>query len=102
MTETFRPPTFDETQSPDGDVLPAQTGSNSPIYPKLSPEHRANANYQGLVDTHGLAAPNSDPRGVNHAAELLRGRSPVTPVEYSPTATTDYLEGREQILGPED
>jgi hypothetical protein len=103
MTESFTSPTFYETQSPDGDVLPAQTGPNSPMYSNLSPEQRAAGNYQDLVDMHyDIAAPENDSQRVNHAAELLRGKKPVTPVEYPSTATTAYLDGRERILGSED
>lgn len=82
--------TFNETQNAEGDILPAQTGSNFPNY--KGPDEYTND--RDLRDMHtDIAGKPFDP------SKLLEGRNPVTALPSDPTITRKYVEGRERILG---
>lgn len=91
----FDPNTLHESQTPDGDVMPAETGSNAPIFPELSQDEQEAANLADLKELHhDIQAPPS----VNYAARLLVGRSRRA-ASYESSPTEVFVEGRERILG---
>ena len=102
MNETT-PNTFNETYNEEGDVLPAQTGSNRPIYGN----NNVHANSLDLRDMHGEIAtkpgtneqlpPPPEPAPIRQSiTESLASRIPSEPVDYgTPSITRTFVVGRQ-------